>query len=192
VRIEQVRTAIDRQVQRVFRITSDLLDVTRISTGHFALRNERVDLVAVVLGAVDSCRAAIELGGHTVTVQLPVQHLYLEGDPVWLTQVVVNLLDNSAKYSERGGEIVIAVERGPDEAAIRVSDRGIGIAAHAMPYLFDLFVRGSDAQSEVRSGMGIGLNLVKRIMQMHAGTVEAHSEGPGCGSDFIVRMPCRD
>lgn len=190
-RIEQVRAAIDRQLQRVFRITSDLLDVTRISTGNFALRKERVDLATVVLGAVDSCRPTLEAGGYALIVQLPTQTLHVDADPVWLAQVVVNLLDNSAKYSERGGEIAISVERGPDEATIRVRDQGIGIPADAMPHLFELFVRGGCARSNARGGMGIGLNVVKRIVQMHEGSVEAHSEGPGCGSDFTVRMPCR-
>jgi len=190
-RVEQVRVAIERQVQRVYRITSDLLDVTHISTGNFALRKERVDLSTVVLGAVDSCRPTIEAGGYTLTVHLPRQTLHVEADPVWLAQVVVNLLENSAKYSEHGGEIAISVERGPGEASIRVSDQGMGIAADAMPHLFELFVRGGCARSSARAGMGIGLNVVKRIMQMHAGTVEAYSEGPGCGSDFTVRIPCR-
>jgi signal transduction histidine kinase len=189
-RIDEVRTLIDRQVQRIFRITNDLLDVTRIATGNIALRKERVDLASVVLGAMDSCRPTIDAGGHTVIVQLPPQTVYVEADPVWLAQVVVNLLDNSAKYSDDGSQIVISVDCSPSEATIRVCDQGIGIPADAMPHLFELFVRGGCAQSQARGGMGIGLNVVKRIVQLHEGTVEAYSEGLGCGSAFTVRVPC--
>jgi signal transduction histidine kinase len=189
-RIEQVRTLIDRQVQQVFRITNDLLDVTRVSTGNFALRKERVDLATVVLNAMDSCRATIDAGGQTAILQLPSSTVYVEVDPALLAQVVVNLLDNSVKYSERGGEIVISVDRGPSEATIRVCDHGIGIPEDAMPHLFELFVRGDCAQSKARGGMGIGLNVVKRIVQLHEGTVEVYSAGPGCGSAFTVRVPC--
>jgi signal transduction histidine kinase len=191
--VEQARTLIERQLGQIARLTDDLLDVARIGTGKLALRKQRIDLASVIRMAIESLRPVIDAGIYTLIVQVPSCAVYVEADPMRLAQVLINLIDNSAKYSERHGRIMVSVERDANEAVIRVRDKGIGIPADALPHVFDLFVQGEHSMEGSRGGLGVGLNLVKRIVGLHSGTVEAHSDGPGTGSEFIVRVPaaCR-
>ncbi|HEY6642691.1 HAMP domain-containing sensor histidine kinase [Povalibacter sp.] len=189
---EQARVLIDTQLMRIVRITDDLMSVARVATGKMVVRKEIIELASIVEAAVDSCRPAIDASRHTLLVQLPARAVSLEADPVRLAQVLVNLLDNSAKYSVRNGKIRLSVESSAGEAIIRVSDDGIGIAPEILPNVFDLFVQADASREHSRGGLGIGLSLVKRIVELHGGTVEACSEGPGCGSTFTVRIPVID
>jgi signal transduction histidine kinase len=187
--VDQARALIKRQLRQIARLTDDLLDVARIGTGKLALRKQRIDLASVIQMAIESLRPVIDAGIYTLIVQVPSCAVYVEADPMRLAQVLINLIDNSAKYSERHGRIMVSVERDANEAVIRVRDKGIGIPADALPYVFDLFVQGEHSIEASRGGLGVGLNLVKRIVGLHSGTVEAHSDGPGAGSEFIVRVP---
>ena len=183
------QTIIKRQLGRMRRLTDDLLDATRIATGRLTVRKELVELASIIHLAVEGARPAIDAGAHTLIVQLPCSDLHVEADPMRLAQAVINLLDNSAKYSQRYGRIMLCVQREANEAVIRVRDKGIGIPADALPHLFNLFVQSEHSMPRSRGGLGVGLNLVRHIVGLHGGTVEAHSDGPGAGSEFTVRVP---
>ena len=189
---EQSRTLIKNQLRTMRRLTEDLLEVTRIETGKLALNRERVDLGNVIWTATESLRLAIDTGCHTLIVQVPEQPFYADVDPMRLVQVLSNLIDNSAKFSERCGRITVSLAREAGEAIIRVRDEGIGISTDTLPHIFELFVQGKPSAHGPRQGLGIGLNLVKRIVESHGGTVGVHSEGAGTGSEFIVRLPALD
>lgn len=185
---EQARALIDRQVMRIARISDDLLSVGYVATGKLDLRKERIDLREVIHAAVETCRHRLDAGHHTLILRLPSAPLDIEADPARLVQVFTNLLENSAKYSERNGRIIVSAEATHTDVAVRITDRGIGISAELLPRVFDLFVQADQARAGVRSGMGIGLNLVRRIVELHEGTVHAFSAGPGLGSTFTVRL----
>jgi PAS domain S-box-containing protein len=186
------RDVIDRQVRQMTRLIDDLLDVSRIATGKLVLRKERVGLAAVVQGAVETSRPLIEEQGHELTVALPGEPVYLDADLTRLAQVLLNLLTNAAKYTDRGGRIRLTAGRQGGEVVVSVQDTGIGIPADKLPTLFAMFsqVEGSVARSQ--GGLGIGLCLAKRLVEMHGGRIEAHSDGPGKGSEFVVRLPLPD
>ena len=148
-----------------------------------------MELAAVVEAAVETSRPLIEGGGHELTISLPPEPVYLDADPVRLAQVFANLLNNAAKYTDRGGRIGLTAERAGDEAVISVADTGIGIAADVLPRLFEMFSQANPALERSQGGLGIGLSLVKRLVEMHGGTIEARSDGPGKGSEFVVRLP---
>jgi PAS domain S-box-containing protein len=186
---ERARAMMERQVEHMVRLVDDLLDVSRIMRGKIELRREPVELTAVVARAVETAQPAVDAEGHELTVALPPEPLWLHGDLVRLAQVAGNLLHNAAKYTERGGKILIAGERGGDEAVLRVRDSGIGIAADVLPRIFDMFVQAERRTRDGRGGLGIGLTLVRRIVEMHGGSVVATSPGPGKGSEFVVRLP---
>jgi signal transduction histidine kinase/CheY-like chemotaxis protein len=178
-----------RQVGQMVRLVDDLLDVSRIGRGNIELRRETVDLASVVQHAIEAVRPICESLDHAVTVTLPPQPEYLNADPSRLAQVVGNLLANACKFTDRGGRIRLSVEREGTQALIRVQDSGIGIAAEQLPRIFDMFMQADTSLERSRNGLGIGLALVKTVVEMHGGTVEARSEGLGQGSEFAVRLP---
>ncbi|MES1245209.1 MAG: ATP-binding protein [Acidobacteriota bacterium] len=187
--LDRTRSMMERQVQQMVRLVDDLLDVSRISRDRLELRRERVDLATVVRNAVETSRPLVESAGQDLQVALPPEPVLLDADPVRLAQALSNLLNNAAKYSERGGSIRLTAERLDGEVVVRVRDTGIGIPADKLPHIFDLFVQVDRSLERSQGGLGIGLTLVKRLIQMHGGSVEAHSEGVGRGSELVVRLP---
>ena len=179
----------ERQVNYMVRLVDDLLEVARISRGKVELRTERVDVVSVVRSAVETSRPLIEAGGHQLALEFPADPLTLEGDPVRLTQVIANLLNNAAKYSDGSGKIRLTVRREGHQVAIAVRDTGIGIAPDLLPRVFEAFMQIDGSAGRAQGGLGIGLTLVKSLVEMHGGSVEAHSEGLGRGSEFVIRLP---
>jgi signal transduction histidine kinase/DNA-binding response OmpR family regulator len=191
-RLILARDVIDRQVAHMVRLIDDLLDVSRITSGKIQLKAERVDLRAVVGQAVEASRPVIDAAKHALDVALPPDPVWLLGDPARLAQVVTNLLNNAAKYTDPGGRIGLTVSRGEAEAVVRVRDTGVGIPAEVLPTVFDLFVQVDRTLDRSQGGLGIGLTLVRRLVELHAGTASAASDGPGRGSEFTVRLPLRD
>lgn len=187
--LEQARGIMDRQLSQLVRLVDDLLDVSRISRGKIELRKERVELAAVVQSAVETSRPLIEQTGQQLTVTVPQQPVYVDADVTRLAQACMNLLNNAAKYSEPGGQIWLTVERHGSEVALSVKDTGTGIAASELPRIFDLFTQVHRSLDKAQGGLGIGLSLVKRLVEMHGGRIEAKSEGPGRGSEFIMTLP---
>jgi PAS domain S-box-containing protein len=179
---------IDRQVHQMTRLVDDLLDVSRITKGKIELRKERVELAVVVNSAVEASRPLIEKWGHELTVTIPPQPIQLEADPIRMVQVLSNLLNNAAKYMDQGGRIWVIAERQSDHVLIRVKDTGIGIPTETLPRIFDMFTQVDHSLKRSEGGLGIGLTLVQRLVEMHGGTVEARSDGPGKGSEFVVRL----
>ena len=179
-----IHERMERQVEQLVRLVDDLLEVSRITRGTFALRREGVDLAAIVRAAVETSSPSMEAAGHRLELSLPDEPLRLDGDPVRLTQILANLLNNAARYTPPGGRISVTLARQADTALVSVRDSGAGIAPEALPRLFEMFSRGADS-----SGLGIGLALCRRLAEMHGGTIEAQSEGPGQGSAFTVRLP---
>lgn len=180
---------IERQTQHLARLVDDLLDVSRVTRGKINLRRMPVDLVALTARVVENHRPSASAHQHTVTLTLPPRPLYVEGDDVRLTQVLDNLLSNANKYTPDGGHIWITVREGQGEAIVSVRDSGIGIAEDELPGVFDLFAQVDPGIDRARGGLGIGLSLVKRLVEMHGGRVEAHSDGHGKGSEFVVYLP---
>jgi PAS domain S-box-containing protein len=189
---EQSRAVIERQVQQMVRLVDDLLDLSRISGGKMELRRKRVELSAVMSAALEASRPLVEAGGHELTVASPPEPVHLDADPTRLAQVFLNLLNNAAKYTPQGGHIWLNVERAKGEAVVRVRDSGVGIAAEMLPRIFELFTQVDGSLERSHGGLGIGLSLVRRLVEMHGGTVEARSEGLGRGSEFLVRLPILD
>jgi PAS domain S-box-containing protein len=187
--VEQARTMMERQLTQLVRLVDDLMDLSRISRGKIDLRTERVRLAAVIESAVETSRPLIEQMGHELTVTLPEQAITLDADPTRLAQVFLNLLTNSAKYSEPGGHIRLAAERQGSDVVVSVTDTGIGIPAEQLPRIFLMFTQVERSLEKAQGGLGIGLCLVKRLVEMHGGSIEAKSGGPGQGSEFVVRLP---
>ena len=186
---QQTRDLMERQVQHLVRLVDDLLDVSRAMRGKIELRKEPVELATAVARAVETAQPLIEVQEHDLEISLPPDSLLLDADPVRLSQVIGNLLTNAAKYTEPRGHISLSVRREDDEALLRVSDNGIGIAPDVLPHVFELFVQADHATSRSQGGLGIGLTLVKNLVEMHSGAVEARSAGLGKGSEFVVRLP---
>lgn len=187
--IERARSVIERQVHQMTRLVDDLLDVSRITRGKVVLRKERVNLGAVVTNAVQTSRPLIEAREHRLSVSLPQEPLELEGDSTRLEQVFANLLNNAAKYTDPGGSISVEVERDGKEAVVGVRDSGVGLGPDLLPRVFDLFVQAERSADRSQGGLGIGLTLVRNLVELHGGTVEAQSEGLGRGCEFVVRLP---
>ena len=184
-----VRDIMERQLNHLVRLVDDLLEVSRITRGLLELRRERVDLATIVRNAVETSQPLVQAGEHRLDVSLPGEALWLEGDPVRLTQVLGNLLNNAAKYTDDGGTIALSAGRVGDTAVISVRDNGLGITAGGLERIFEMFSREVHAKRRSESGLGIGLTLSRRLVEMHGGTIEARSEGEGRGSEFIVRLP---
>jgi signal transduction histidine kinase/ActR/RegA family two-component response regulator len=187
--IRSASELLERQVRQLARLVDDLLDMNRITRGQIELRKERVELAPILNQAVESTRALYKHLSHELTVSLPFQPIDLDADPARLTQVVGNLLNNACKFTDKGGRIWLEAEQEGSQAVIRVRDRGIGIAAEHLPRIFDMFIQVDTSLERSRDGLGIGLTLVKTLVEMHGGTVEARSDGPGSGSEFVVRLP---
>lgn len=188
----QVRWAqevIERQVIHLARLVDDLLDVSRIVRGKITLRPETLSLAGVVDRTLDMARPLIEAKGHRLELHLPERPVWLRGDPVRLAQVLLNLLDNAAKYTPEGGCIELGARVVEQSIEIRVRDNGSGIPCELLPRIFDLFQQGERALDRAQGGLGIGLTLAKRLLEMHGGRIEAASAGPGRGSEFTIRLP---
>jgi PAS domain S-box-containing protein len=185
----QARTMMERQLKQMVRLIDDLLVVSRISRGKIELRRERVDLKRIVTDAVEASRPTLDSMRHELSVMLPREPLYVDADSARLAQVFGNLLNNAAKYTEPGGHIVVHVERETDGVAVKVIDDGVGIPPRMLDKVFDLFVQVDPSLERTHGGLGIGLTLVKRLVDMHGGSVEARSAGERRGSTFIVRLP---
>ncbi len=189
VDVEQTRSMMERQLTHMVGLIDDLLDVSRITLGKLMLRKEHVPLTAVVSSAVEAIRPLVEQLGQKLTVTLPQQPLVVDADLPRLSQVFLNLLSNAAKYSDPGGHIQMNVQRQGSDVVVSVKDTGIGIAADQLPRIFQMFTQVDQSSEKARGGLGIGLTVVKRLVEMHGGRVEAKSEGPGKGSEFVVRLP---
>ena len=183
------RDVIDRQVDHLTRLIDDLLDVSRITRGKLELRKQRVGLAEVLERAVESSRPLLDSHRQELTVALPAEPVFLNGDLVRLAQTFMNLLDNAIKYTPAGGRIGITAERRDGEVAVSVKDTGIGIPPEKLAQLFDMFYQVDRSLERSHGGLGIGLTLVRRLVEMHGGTVEARSEGADRGSEFVVRLP---
>jgi PAS domain S-box-containing protein len=180
---------IDRQAHQMTRLVDDLLDISRITRGKIELRKERVELAAIVRDAIEGSRPLIDQKSHELTVTIPPQPIHLEADLTRLSQVLMNLINNAAKFGGRAGRIWVTAEREEDWLLIRVKDTGIGIPPEMLPRIFDMFTQGDRSLERSEGGLGLGLTLVQRLVEMHGGTVEACSEGLGKGSEFVLRLP---
>lgn len=186
---EHIHGMMERQVNHLVRLVDDLLEVSRITRGKVELKKAPVDLATIVRSAVETSQPLIEAGLHRLTVSLPEEPLRLDADPVRLTQVFANLLNNAAKYMEAGGDIRFTAQRQGAAAVVSIQDTGVGIPAEALPRVFDLFTQVDRSAGRAQGGLGIGLALVRSLVQLHGGGVEALSAGLGQGSEFIVRLP---
>lgn len=189
LRVTRARETIERQVERMTRLIDDLLDVSRITRGKIELRREAVVLSTLVARAIEGARPVIDERHHRLTLDLPDEPITLRADPARLEQVLANLLHNAAKYTDVGGRIWLRARVDAGQLVLSVSDNGAGLTAEMRDRIFDLFVQGPDADAYARRGLGIGLTLVRRLVEMHGGTVEARSPGAGQGSEFVVRLP---
>jgi signal transduction histidine kinase/CheY-like chemotaxis protein len=179
----------ERQLGQLDRLVDDLLDVSRIDRGKLELSRERIALDAVIKGAIETSKPNIEAKNHRLVATVPPEPVYVDGDAVRLTQLLSNLLNNAAKFTPRDGRIEVSVRRGQQQAVVQVSDNGIGIPAHDLPRIFDIFVQLRSSLSPASAGLGIGLALARSIAEMHGGRLEARSEGPGKGSRFLLTLP---
>jgi two-component system, chemotaxis family, CheB/CheR fusion protein len=185
----QARDMIERQLNHLIRLVDDLLDVERLAQGKISLQREPVPLSTVIAAAVERCRPNLEQNGHQLEVQDSDKSLMLNADPVRLTQVLANLLDNAFKYTPPRGRIELSARRDGDQAVVEIRDNGVGIDADLLSRLFDLYQQGDDGDFSVQRGLGIGLALTRQLVEMHGGRVSAASEGPGKGATFVVRLP---
>jgi CheY-like chemotaxis protein len=179
---------IERQVAQLARLVDDLLEVSRITTGRVHLQASRIDLRGVVESAIEASRPQCGDKSQSIAKALPKEPIWIHGDPMRLEQVVVNLLHNACKYTDRNGHIWVGLEQKGDQAVLRVRDNGIGIAPEVLPRIFDLFTQADKSLDRSQGGLGIGLALVQSLVTMHRGTVEALST-VGQGSEFIVKLP---
>jgi PAS domain S-box-containing protein len=185
------REMVERQVKHLARLVDDLLDVSRINQGSIRLRKEVVDLGTIVQRAVEATRALIDTRGHELRLELPTDAVRLEADPTRLEQVISNLLNNAAKYTMPGGRISVQATQEGNEAVVRVRDNGIGVPPDVLDRVFEPFVQSDGSLARSEGGLGIGLTLVRSLVEMHGGKVEAHSPGLGQGSEFVLRLPAR-
>ncbi|HSO00529.1 MAG TPA: ATP-binding protein, partial [Candidatus Nanopelagicales bacterium] len=186
--LDRTAAVVQRQALTITRLVDDLLDVSRVTRGNIALQPERLDLAAVITSSVETARPLLQERRHDITVELS-PGLQVEGDRVRLEQVLTNLLNNAGKYTDPGGRIAIRSTRADDEALITVIDNGLGVAPDVLPHIFDPFMQARRSLDRSQGGLGIGLTLVKRLVEMHGGRVEARSEGPGLGTELRVHLP---
>jgi PAS domain S-box-containing protein len=187
--LEMACGILDRQVRLMSRLLDDLLDVARITRHTLDLRIERVALSDVLEAALETSRPLIDASGHTLVLAVPDTPIYLRADPVRLSQVFSNLLNNAAKYTETGGRIDVVATEDEAQVTISIKDTGIGISRDMLPHVFEIFTQGKLARDRAQGGIGIGLSLVKGLVELHGGSVAARSDGAGRGSEFIVRLP---
>ncbi len=179
----------ERQLRQMVRLVDDLLDVSRINTGKFAIKMGRVELKAVVNDALEVVRSYIELHGHELVIELPDRPVFLHGDATRLAQILSNLLNNAAKYTNRGGRVSLAARVEERSLVINVADNGIGIAPEMLHNVFDMFVQVDSTLERTNAGLGVGLSLARRLVELHGGSIDAHSAGLNRGSEFVVRLP---
>jgi len=193
--VERAQQMMRRQVQNMARLIDDLLDISRITQGKVQLRKEPVALAAALAGAVEIVRHQVETRRQELSLALPREPVELDADPTRLEQIFGNLLANASKFTPEGGHLWVTAEPadeedgGAREVSVRIRDDGIGMAPETLPRVFDLFMQGDRSLERARGGLGIGLTLVRRLVELHGGRVEAHSAGPGEGSEFVVRLP---
>jgi CheY-like chemotaxis protein len=180
---------IERQIHHISRLLDDLLDVSRVTRGKIELRKQPVDIVAVLRSTLETCRPLTVRKEHDVSVHVPDHSVWVEGDSVRLEQVFCNLLNNAAKYTGNGGRISITVRIDEDFVVVHIRDSGVGIPPEMLSSVFDLFTQLEVSLHRSEGGLGIGLTLVRNLVQLHGGTVEAHSAGRNRGSEFVVRLP---
>ena len=186
---ERSRAMMERQVGQMARLVDDLMDLSRISRGKIVLRKTRTPVAVAIRNAVDASRPLIDQQGHELTLDVPDEPIYVDADDTRLTQVFVNLLNNAAKYTDRGGRIRLSAERRGGGVVVSVEDTGVGIPAHMLTRVFDMFSQVDRSLERAQGGLGIGLHIVRGLVEMHGGTVEVHSGGHGAGSAFVVRLP---
>jgi signal transduction histidine kinase len=174
------------------KLIDDLLDVSRITHGHLHVRRERIDLRVVLSNAIETLESDIHERNHRLAATLPAAPVWLQADPCRLEQVFVNLLANAAKYTDVGGELAVCMHVRDGQAVVRIRDSGMGITPEVLPYIFDLFRQANEAAPRSKSGLGIGLALVRNLVALHGGSITAASAGAGQGSEFTVRLPAED
>jgi signal transduction histidine kinase/ActR/RegA family two-component response regulator len=179
----------ERQLRQMVRLVDDLLDVSRINTGKFAIKMGRVELKAVVNDALEVVRSYIELHGHELAIDLPDRPVFLHGDATRLAQILSNLLNNAAKYTNRGGRVSLSARVEDRTLVLVVADNGIGLAPDMLNSVFEMFVQVDSTLERTNAGLGVGLSLARRLVELHRGTIDARSDGPGRGSSFTVRLP---
>jgi signal transduction histidine kinase len=187
--MEEVRAMMHRQVRHMTRLVDDLLEVSRLTRGKLELRREVVDLASILATAVDTCRPAIDARRHQFAVSIARHPIRVHADSVRITQVVANLLNNAAKYTPEGGQLWLTARAEDGQAVISVRDTGVGIEPEMLSRVFELFVQVEESLHRSDGGLGIGLTLARRLVEMHDGSLEARSGGAGQGSEFIVRLP---
>jgi signal transduction histidine kinase len=186
---QKTQAMIERQVRRMTQLVQDILDVSRITQGRLHVQRERIDLRDVVSNAIETVQSDIQQRNHRLTTTLPDAPVWLQGDPGRLEQVFVNLLANASRYTDVGGEVAVRVQARNAQAIVRILDSGIGIAPEVLPHLFDLFRQADEAAPHSQSGLGIGLALVRDLVESHGGSVMGESAGRGRGSEFTVCLP---
>ncbi|HLJ94820.1 MAG TPA: PAS domain S-box protein [Gemmataceae bacterium] len=187
--IEEARQMTERQVQHLIRLVDDLLDVSRIMRGRIELRKEPVELATVIARSAEAAQPIFDTQGQQLLVSLPPERVWLNADPTRLIQVFGNLLHNAAKFSHRAGRVWLQAERQGEQVVVWIKDEGVGIAPDLLPQIFDLFVQGDKSLERSQGGLGIGLTVVRKLIELHGGQITAHSAGPGRGSEFVVRLP---
>lgn len=187
--MNRLRGMMERQIRQITRLINDLMDVSRISRGRIQLQKENIDLGTIISGAVESVQSLIDASGDRLTLALPVEPIIIEGDVARLTQVFGNILHNAAKYAGRNGVIWIAADRRDGQAVVSIRDNGPGIPKNMLSQVFEMFKQVDQTKDRSFGGLGIGLSLVRQLVELHGGTVEARSDGPGMGSEFIVTLP---
>jgi signal transduction histidine kinase len=187
--VQRASDVVERQVKHLARLLDDLLDVSRLTRGKIELRKETVTIQTIVGEALETTRGLIDARRHVVSVSLPEEPLWVEADPTRMTQVVGNLLNNAAKYTPPGGEVSVTGYCESGEVVLRVRDTGIGISPEMLPRVFDLFVQVDQSPGHSEGGLGVGLTLARALIELHGGSINAHSEGPGRGSEFVARLP---
>jgi two-component system, chemotaxis family, CheB/CheR fusion protein len=180
---------IDKEAMQINRLLDDLLDISRIATGKLSFQKEPIDIATTVNAAVETSRPMINEAGHNLRISFPAQSLTVEADPMRLAQVFSNLLNNASKFTESGGDILVDVERQDGHAIVRIKDSGIGMSPELLRKVFDMFFQGDTSAARSPGGLGLGLTLARDIVEFHGGSIEARSDGPGRGSEFIVTLP---
>jgi signal transduction histidine kinase/ActR/RegA family two-component response regulator len=178
-----------RQLVHLVRMVDDLLEISRVTLGKIQLQRTRVELRAVLDSALETTRSLVEARGHELAVRVPSQAMPIDVDPTRISQVFANLINNAAKYTPDGGRIAVTAETSGPTLSVRVQDTGVGIPADMLPHVFDMFTQVGQSIERSQGGLGIGLTLVRRLVEMHGGTASAESDGPGLGSTFVVTLP---
>jgi signal transduction histidine kinase len=186
------RDVVERQVTHLAQLVDDLLDVSRITRNAIDLRRDRIDIRVVLHSAIETTQPLIAVAGQILTVDMPRESVWVHADFTRLAQAISNLMNNAVKYTPRGGRIRLRAAEDDGDVMISVSDTGVGIAQSVLPHIFDVFMQGDDPTGQPRDGLGIGLTLARRLIELHDGRIQAMSEGPGTGATFVIRLPRSD